>query len=75
MELDVIYKRVVGLDVHQPQITAGALIEKSDGSMRTEQRQFGAFKKDRRALAHWVTQLQRAFIILCQPKTLTRFSC
>ena len=58
MELDVIYKRVVGLDVHQSQITACALIEESDGSVRTEQRQFGAFKKDRRALAQWVTQLQ-----------------
>ena len=32
MELDVIYKRVVGLDIHQSQITACALIEENDGS-------------------------------------------
>lgn len=64
MELDVIYKRVVGLDVHQSQITACALIEESDGSVRTEQRQFGAFKKDRRALAQWVTQLQPDEVVM-----------
>ena len=64
MELDVIYKRVVGLDIHQSQITACALIEENDGSVRIEQRQFGAFKKDRRALAQWVTQLQPDEVVM-----------
>ena len=54
MELVALYKRVIGLDVHQAQITACALIEESDGTTRIEQRQFGGFKRDRRKLAEWV---------------------
>lgn len=57
MELVALYKRVIGLDVHQAQITACALIEEPDGSARIEQRQFGAFKRDRRDLATWVAAL------------------
>ena len=48
MELVALYKRVIGLDIHQAQITACALIEESDGTTRIEQRQFGGFKRDRR---------------------------
>jgi transposase len=57
MELMALYKRVIGLDVHQAQITACAIIEEPDGTMRVEQRQFGAFKRDRRALAEWAAAL------------------
>lgn len=32
MELEAIYQRVIGLDVHQAQVTACALIQQSDGS-------------------------------------------
>ena len=32
MELVALYKRVIGLDIHQAQITACALIEEPDGS-------------------------------------------
>lgn len=53
MELLNLHKRVIGLDVHQAQITACALIEDADGTTRVEQRQFGAFKRDRRELAQW----------------------
>lgn len=53
MELSAILKRVIGLDVHQAQITACAIIGESDGTTRVEQRQFGAFKRDRRELAEW----------------------
>jgi transposase len=57
MELGALHKRVIGLDVHQAQITACAIIEESDGATRIEQRQFGAFKRDRRALAQWAAAL------------------
>lgn len=53
MELLNLYKSVIGLDVHQAQITACAIIEDADGATRVEQRQFGAFKRDRRELAQW----------------------
>ena len=53
MELLNLYKRVIGLDVHQAQITACAIIEDAEGTTRVEQRQFGAFKRNRRELAQW----------------------
>ena len=34
MELSALHKRVIGLDVHQAQITACALIEEADGTTR-----------------------------------------
>lgn len=64
MELTALYKRVVGLDIHQAQITACALIEEADGSSRIEQRQFGAFKRDRRELAAWVASLRPDEVVM-----------
>ena len=58
MELTPIYKRVIGLDVHQAQITACAIVEGPDGQSKIERRQFGAFKRDRRALADWCAALK-----------------
>lgn len=53
MEIAPIYKRVIGLDVHQAKISACAVAEQADGTLVVEQREFGAFKRDRRALAQW----------------------
>ena len=64
MELETLHKRVIGLDVHQAQITACALIEESDGTTRIEQLQFGAFKKDRRALAEWAAALRPEEVVM-----------
>lgn len=64
MELVALYKRVIGLDIHQAQITACALIEEADGSTRIEQRQFGGFKRDRRELANWVASLHPDEVVM-----------
>jgi len=64
MELVALYKRVIGLDIHQAQITACALIEESDGTTRIEQRQFGGFKRDRRELAAWVASLRPDEVVM-----------
>lgn len=64
MELVALYKRVIGLDVHQAQITACALIEEADGTIGIEQRQFGAFKRDRKALAEWVSSLRPDQVVM-----------
>jgi transposase len=64
MELVPIYKRVIGLDVHQAQITACAIIELADGSMQVELRQFGAFKRDRRALAEGAAALMPDQVVM-----------
>ena len=64
MELVALYKRVIGLDIHQAQITACALIEEPDGTPRIEQRQFGGFKRDRRDLADWVASLRPDEVVM-----------
>ena len=64
MELTALHKRVIGLDVHQAQITACAIIEDADGTTRIEQRQFGAFKRDRRALADWASALSPDEVVM-----------
>jgi len=64
MELTALHKRVIGLDVHQAQITACAIIEEADGTTRIEQRQFGAFKRDRRALAEWAAALRPDQVVM-----------
>jgi transposase len=64
MELVPIHKRVIGLDIHQAQITACAIIEESSGETRIEQRQFGAFKRDRRALAAWAAALEPEEVVM-----------
>lgn len=51
------HKRVVALDVHQAKITACAIIEHDDGRLEEIKREFGAFKRDRRALAQWVLEI------------------
>jgi transposase len=40
------------------------LIEEADGSTRTEQRQFGTFKCDRRELARWVAGLRPDKVVM-----------
>lgn len=64
MELTTLHKRVIGLDVHQAQITACAILEDEDGEPRLEQRQFGTFKRDRRALAEWAVQLRAELVVM-----------
>lgn len=54
MELPSIYSRVVGMDVHQAKISCCAHIAQADGTIKMEHREFGGFKRDRRAMAEWV---------------------
>ena len=62
--LGALYKRVIGLNVHQAQITACALIEQSVGTTRMQQRQFGGFKRDRRDLAEWAQSLHPDEVVM-----------
>jgi transposase len=64
MELVALHKRVIALDVHQAQISACAITEEADGSTRIEHRQFGAFKRDRRALAQWAASLRPEEVVM-----------
>lgn len=64
MELKAIHDRVVGLDVHQSKISACALLAQTDGGVRVERAEFGAFKRDRKALAQWVRGLAPELVVM-----------
>ena len=64
MELTPIYKRVIALDVHQAKITACAIVEHDDGRQEVSKCEFGAFKRDRRALAQWALQIQPEVVVM-----------
>jgi transposase len=64
MELTAIYKRVIGLDVHQAKISACAVAEQADGKVTVESREFGGFKRDRRALAQWAKSFGPEVVVM-----------
>jgi transposase len=64
MELIALHKRVIGLDIHQAQITACAIIDHDDGTHDIQRRQFGTFKRDRRALAEWAAALCPELVVM-----------
>jgi len=64
MELEPIYRRVIGLDIHQAKISACAVSEQSDGSVVVEMREFGGFKRDRRALAQWAKEFDPEIVVM-----------
>lgn len=64
MELKPIHKCVVGLDVHQAQITACALITQPDDTIEIQRQQFGAYERDRRQLAAWVSSLKPDEVVM-----------
>lgn len=64
MELTPIYQRVVALDVHQAKLTVCALFENADGQAQVELREFGGFKRDRRAMAEWVASFEPEVVVM-----------
>ncbi len=64
MDIVPIYKRVIGLDVHQAQITGCAITEQPDGSVTYERREFGGFKRDRKALAEWARSIGPDIVVM-----------
>ena len=64
MELKPMYQRVIGLDVHQAKISACALAQQPDGTVSIEQREFGAFKRDRKALAQWAREFGPDVVVM-----------
>nr|VFK78551.1 MAG: hypothetical protein BECKSD772D_GA0070982_101733 [Candidatus Kentron sp. SD] len=50
MELEPIYRCVAALDVHQAKLTVCVLYEDEAGQTQMELREFGGFKRDRKAM-------------------------
>ncbi|EIC20901.1 IS110 family RNA-guided transposase [Thiorhodovibrio frisius] len=64
MELTPIFNSVGALDIHHAKITACALIADADGEVRVELKEFGGFKRDRRALAEWVASFAPEVVVM-----------
>ena len=64
MDLTPMHKRVIALDVHQAKITACAIVEHEDGRVEVTKRDFGAFKRDRRALAQWSLEIRPEVVVM-----------
>jgi transposase len=64
VELTPMHKRVIALDVHQAKITACAIVEHDDGRLEEIKRDFGAFKRDRRALAQWALEIGPEVLVM-----------
>ena len=63
-QLTPLFQTVIGLDVHHNKMSACAIITREDGSTECEFREFGGFKRDRRALADWAKSLQPEQVVM-----------
>jgi transposase len=62
--LQPLQKRTAGIDVHRMIHAVTVLIEHDDGSIRKEQRQFGGFKRDKRAMVAWLASLGVQLVVM-----------
>nr|VFK49768.1 MAG: Transposase [Candidatus Kentron sp. SD] len=64
MELEPIYRCVAALDVHQAKLTVCVLYEDEAGQTQMELREFGGFKRDRKAMAEWVASFRPQQVVM-----------
>jgi transposase len=63
MEFIALHRRVIGLDVHQAQITACAIVEDENG-VRVARRTFETFKRGLRALKDWCLAIKPDVVVM-----------
>jgi hypothetical protein len=56
--LTPLHKRVAGIDIHRMLHFMTVLIEDDDETIIKHQREFGSFKRDMKAMALWMLELQ-----------------
>ncbi len=64
MELTPIYRCVAALDVHQAKLTVCIIYEDDSAKTHVEIREFGGFKRDRRAMAEWVASFHPEEVVM-----------
>ena len=62
--LSPLHRRVAGIDVHRMLHVVTVLIEQPDGSVSKHSREFGGFKRDCRALAAWLAEMQVELVVM-----------
>ena len=64
LQLEILHKRVAGIDVHRMKHVVSVLAEDATGNLTRETREFGGFKRDLKALAAWLRELDVELVIL-----------
>lgn len=64
MEITAIYQCVAALDIHQAKLTVCILYTNESGEQITELKEFGGFKKDRRAMSEWVASFHPDRVVM-----------
>ena len=62
--MNPLYRCIAGLDVHRMLYVLTVLIEQDDGTVAKQQRSFGGFKRDRRALVAWLLELGVGMVVM-----------
>lgn len=62
--INPVVKRSAGLDVHKKSITATILIEKENGNVREETKEFGTFPRQCKQLAKWLKNNQIELVVM-----------
>ena len=62
--MEILHKRVAGIDVHPMKYAVTTLIENETGSINKQTREFGGFKRNLKALAEWLRSLGIERVIL-----------
>ncbi|CAE6964466.1 IS110 family transposase [Paraburkholderia domus] len=62
--LSPLYRRVAGIDVHKMLHVVTTVIEHPDGTIEQQSREFGGFKRDCRALASWLLELDVELVVM-----------
>lgn len=62
--LSPLHRRVAGIDVHRMLHVVTVLIEEDDGSISKQQREFGGFKRDMKAMAAWLLELRVELVVM-----------
>ncbi|SAL07233.1 transposase IS116/IS110/IS902 family protein [Caballeronia calidae] len=62
--LSPLYRRVAGIDVHKMLHVVMAVIERPDGTIEQQRREFGGFKRDCRALTSWLLELNVELVVM-----------
>lgn len=62
--LSPLHRRVAGIDVHRMLHVVTVLIEERDGTITKHQREFGGFKRDMKAMAAWLLELQVELVVM-----------
>lgn len=62
--METLHKRVAGIDVHRMKHVVTVLLEDAAGQATKQQREFGGFKRDLKALALWLSSLGIELVIL-----------